>query len=71
MTALLRYRAALLVRSQRWLAPVLLYAAFVGIGVQAGQPVLDSSATPPPGSCPSPPGSSSSASTRNRPPPGP
>ncbi|MFE3947131.1 ABC transporter [Streptomyces sp. NPDC059118] len=42
MTALLRYRAALLVRSQRWLAPVLLYAAFVGIGVQAGQPVLDS-----------------------------
>lgn len=42
MTALLRYRADLLVRSQRWLAPVLLYAAFVGIGVQAGQPVLDS-----------------------------
>ncbi|MEU9317760.1 ABC transporter [Streptomyces sp. NPDC048295] len=42
MTALLRYQTALLVRSQRWLAPVLLYAAFVGIGVQWGQPVLDS-----------------------------
>lgn len=42
MTALLRYQADLLVRSQRWLAPVLLYAAFLGIGVQSGQPVLDS-----------------------------
>ncbi|MFD0344595.1 ABC transporter [Streptomyces sp. NPDC127117] len=42
MTALLRYQTALLVRSQRWLAPVLLYAAFVAIGVQWGQPVLDS-----------------------------
>ncbi|MEU2674920.1 ABC transporter [Streptomyces sp. NPDC007164] len=42
MTALLRYQTALLVRSQRWLAPVLLYAAFIGIGVQGGQPVLDS-----------------------------
>ncbi|SFX96414.1 ABC transporter [Streptomyces atratus] len=42
MTALLRYQTALLVRSQRWLAPVLLYAAFVGVGVQWGQPVLDS-----------------------------
>ncbi|MGW8887810.1 ABC transporter [Streptomyces sp. NPDC055749] len=42
MTALLRYQAALLLRSQRWLAPVLLYAAFLGVGVQAGQPVLDS-----------------------------
>ncbi|MFC9757677.1 ABC transporter [Streptomyces sp. NPDC056921] len=42
MTALLRYQTALLVRSQRWLAPVLLYAAFVSVGVQWGQPVLDS-----------------------------
>ncbi|AXE80879.1 ABC transporter [Streptomyces atratus] len=42
MTALLRYQTALLIRSQRWLAPVLLYAAFLGIGVQWGQPVLDS-----------------------------
>ncbi|MFF4252622.1 ABC transporter [Streptomyces sp. NPDC001663] len=41
-TALLRYQAALLVRSQRWLPPIILYAAFLGIGVQSGQPVLDS-----------------------------
>ncbi|MFG2575800.1 ABC transporter [Streptomyces sp. NPDC048481] len=42
MTALLRYRAALLVRSQRWLPPFLLYAVFLGVGVQGGQPLLDS-----------------------------
>lgn len=42
MIALLRYQAALLVRSQRWLPPVILYAAVLGIGVQTGQPVLDS-----------------------------
>ncbi|MFC9681436.1 ABC transporter [Streptomyces sp. NPDC056948] len=42
MTALLRYHAALLLRSQRWLSPFLLYAAFLVISVQAGQPVLDS-----------------------------
>jgi hypothetical protein len=42
MKALLRYQAALLVRSQRWLPPFLLYAVFLGVGVQAGQPVLDS-----------------------------
>ncbi|MEU8699904.1 ABC transporter [Streptomyces sp. NPDC048680] len=42
MTALVRYQAALLLRSQRWLAPVLLYLAFLGIGVRPGQPVLDS-----------------------------
>ncbi|MFJ6013748.1 ABC transporter [Streptomyces sp. NPDC092952] len=42
MTALVRYQAALLARSQRWLAPVLLYAAFVVTGVAWGQPVLDS-----------------------------
>jgi hypothetical protein len=42
MTALLRYQLDLLVRSQRWLPPVLLYAAYLGIGVQSGQPVLDS-----------------------------
>lgn len=33
MTALLRYHAALLLRSQRWLPPVLLYAATVGISL--------------------------------------
>ncbi|MFD4408743.1 ABC transporter [Streptomyces sp. NPDC058466] len=42
MTALLRYQAALLLRSQRWLPPFILYAAFLAIGVQSGQPVLDS-----------------------------
>ncbi|WP_405649313.1 ABC transporter [Streptomyces sp. NBC_00019] len=42
MTALLRYQAALLVRSQRWLPPIILYVAFLGIGVQSGQPILDS-----------------------------
>ncbi|PCG86203.1 ABC transporter [Streptomyces sp. WZ.A104] len=42
MTALLRYHAALLLRSQRWLAPLLLYAAVLAVGVQSGQPVLDS-----------------------------
>ncbi|MFD8688781.1 ABC transporter [Streptomyces sp. NPDC059651] len=42
MTALIRYQAALLLRSQRWLAPVLLYTAFLVVGVRSGQPVLDS-----------------------------
>ncbi|WP_316740661.1 ABC transporter [Streptomyces sp. MK7] len=42
MTALMRYQAALLVRSQRWLPPFILYAAFLAVGVQSGQPVLDS-----------------------------
>lgn len=42
MNALLTYQSALLLRSQRWLAPVILYAAFLAVGVQSGQPVLDS-----------------------------
>lgn len=42
MTALLAYQSALLLRSQRWLPPVILYAAFLAIGVRSGQPVLDS-----------------------------
>lgn len=42
MNALLNYQSALLLRSQRWLAPVILYAAFLAVGVQSGQPVLDS-----------------------------
>ncbi|MEE1756538.1 ABC transporter [Streptomyces sp. SP18CS02] len=40
MTALLRYQTALLLRSQRWLPPVLLYAAYLGIGLRPGEPVL-------------------------------
>ncbi|MGW7071990.1 ABC transporter [Streptomyces sp. NPDC054855] len=42
MNALLSYQSALLLRSQRWLAPVILYAAFLAVGVQNGQPILDS-----------------------------
>ncbi|MFG2591875.1 ATP-binding cassette domain-containing protein [Streptomyces sp. NPDC048438] len=41
-TALIRYQAATLARSQRWLAPLLLYAAVLGVGVRAGQPLMDS-----------------------------
>jgi hypothetical protein len=43
MTALLRYQAALLLRSHRWLPPLILYSAAMAIGVgSAGQPLLDS-----------------------------
>lgn len=42
MIPLLRYHSALLLRSHRWLPPVLLYAAFLAVGVQPGGPVLDS-----------------------------
>ncbi|MEV8225904.1 ATP-binding cassette domain-containing protein [Streptomyces sp. NPDC079167] len=41
-TALIRYQAATLARLQRWLAPLLLYAVILGVGVRAGQPLLDS-----------------------------
>ncbi|GAA1161998.1 hypothetical protein GCM10009654_18270 [Streptomyces hebeiensis] len=41
MTALLGYQSAMLLRSQRWLPPVLMYGIFLIVGVQAGQPVLD------------------------------
>lgn len=40
--ALVRYQLALLLRAQRWLPPVLLYAAVLAVGVRAGQPLLDS-----------------------------
>ncbi|WP_369201853.1 ABC transporter [Streptomyces sp. PU-14G] len=40
--ALTRYQFAVLVRSQRWLAPLLLYAGLLAVGVRAGDPVLDS-----------------------------
>ncbi|TJZ49618.1 ABC transporter [Streptomyces piniterrae] len=42
MTALLRYQAALLIGSHRWLPPVILYAAYLAVGVQTGGPILDS-----------------------------
>ncbi|WP_329124345.1 ABC transporter [Streptomyces sp. NBC_01465] len=42
MTALLRYQTELLLRSQRWLPPVLLYGIFLAVGAQGGDPVLDS-----------------------------
>ncbi|MFJ4777313.1 ABC transporter [Streptomyces sp. NPDC088762] len=42
MTALLRYQGALLLRSQRWLAPLIVYAAFVGAGIRPGDPMPDS-----------------------------
>ncbi|MFD5737640.1 ABC transporter [Streptomyces sioyaensis] len=42
MTALLRYQAALLIGSHRWLPPVILYAAWLAIGVRGGSPILDS-----------------------------
>ncbi|WP_327738049.1 ABC transporter [Streptomyces nojiriensis] len=42
MTALLRYQGALLLRSQRWLAPLVAYAAFVAVGIRPGDPVPDS-----------------------------
>ncbi|MFF8839180.1 ABC transporter [Streptomyces sp. NPDC015130] len=40
MRALLLYQSGLLLRSQRWLAPLLLYAAVLAVGVRAGEPVL-------------------------------
>ncbi|MFE2879682.1 ABC transporter [Streptomyces roseus] len=42
MTGLLRYQGALLLRSQRWIAPLLLYTAFLAAGIRPGDPLLDS-----------------------------
>ncbi|MFJ2788780.1 MULTISPECIES: ABC transporter [unclassified Streptomyces] len=42
MTALLRYQSGLLLRSQRWLAPLLLYTACLVVGITFGEPVLGS-----------------------------
>jgi hypothetical protein len=42
LPALLRYQAALLLRSYRWLPPMLLYGVILGVGVQSGEPVLGS-----------------------------
>ncbi|MEV6108649.1 ABC transporter [Streptomyces sp. NPDC051940] len=42
MTALVRYQWALLVRGHRWIAPVVLYAAILAVGIRGGEPALDS-----------------------------
>jgi hypothetical protein len=42
MTALVRYQVELLLRSQRWLPPFLCYALLLAVGVQSGNPLLDS-----------------------------
>ncbi|MEU0987710.1 ABC transporter [Streptomyces sp. NPDC005953] len=39
--ALLGYQSALLLRSQRWLPPFLLYGIILAVGIQPGRPVLD------------------------------
>ncbi|MGK5547848.1 ABC transporter [Streptomyces sp. URMC 127] len=41
MMALIRYQAALFLRSHRWLPPLLLWGGSLAVGVQGGQPVLD------------------------------
>ncbi|MFI1203123.1 ABC transporter [Streptomyces sp. NPDC020883] len=41
LTALVRYQAALLAGSYRWLPPLLVHAAFLAVGVQTGGPILD------------------------------
>ncbi|MEW1674705.1 ABC transporter [Streptomyces noursei] len=41
LTALVRYQAALLARSYRWLPPLLVHAAFLAVGIQTGGPILD------------------------------
>ncbi len=42
LPALLGYQTALLLRSYRWLPPLLLYAIVTAVGVQGGEPVLGS-----------------------------
>ncbi len=42
MTALIGYHTALLLRSQRWLPPAVLYGALLAVGVGMGDPLLDS-----------------------------
>ncbi|GFE21444.1 ABC transporter [Streptomyces nigrescens] len=41
MIALLRYQAALLIGSHRWLPPVILYAAWLALGIRSSDPILD------------------------------
>ncbi|UQX03609.1 hypothetical protein [Streptomyces sp. RerS4] len=42
MIPLLRYQSALLLRSHAWVAPLVVYAAFVTIGIRPGDRTLDS-----------------------------
>lgn len=42
LAALVRYQLALLLASQRWLPPLLLYAAVLAVGVRPGDALLDS-----------------------------
>lgn len=42
MTALFRYHLAMLLRSQRWLSPLLLYMVLLAVGVDSSGGVLDS-----------------------------
>ncbi|WP_399217051.1 ABC transporter [Streptomyces sp. SAJ15] len=42
LPVLVHYQAALLARSYRWLAPLLLYCVFLVVGVRTGEPILDS-----------------------------
>ncbi|WP_445397031.1 ABC transporter [Streptomyces sp. LE64] len=42
MIALVRYHTALLLRSQRWLAPLVLYAGVLVVGIRSGEPLLGS-----------------------------
>ncbi|WP_406279246.1 ABC transporter [Embleya sp. NBC_00896] len=42
MSAVLRYQAALVLRSHRWVPPVLLYAVIMAIGVGGNEPLLGS-----------------------------
>ncbi|MGF1430005.1 ABC transporter [Kitasatospora sp. LaBMicrA B282] len=42
MSALVRYQAALLLRSQRWLPPLLCFVLVLGIGVAGDEPLMDS-----------------------------
>ncbi|MEU9034247.1 ABC transporter [Streptomyces sp. NPDC048352] len=41
LTALMHYQGALLLRSQRWIAPLVLYAAFLAVGIRSGDPAPD------------------------------
>ena len=41
MTALLRYQAALLLRSNRWIFPLIAYGALIAVGAAASTPLAE------------------------------